>query len=252
MKPIKAELIIKSIDRYADNLFRVTAESENTLPAIAAGQFAHIKVPNKDLRRPICVYDNDAHTITFIIANVGEGTAAFTAQKAGERFDALLPLGNGFPILPDRTNIAILGGGTGCAPLYKIAKDNPSLNVTALLGFPNAASKKVYGDDFDKVCEKVCYCTDDGSLGYRGFPTELLTEIAPEVLYVCGAPGMMKTAKQYCKKLGVVAFASMEQRMGCGVGACLVCSVRVAVDGKEKLLRACADGPVFPLEDIVL
>ena len=252
MKAIKAQLRIKNISRYGDKLFRVTAESEKPIPDIVAGQFAHIKVPGKDLRRPICVYDNTEHDITFIIADVGAGSAAFTSQGEGAAFDALLPLGNGFPVLPDRTNIAILGGGTGCAPLYKIAKDNPSLNVTALLGFPNAAAKGVYGDDFDRVCKKVCYCTDDGSLGYHGFPTELLTEIAPEVLYVCGAPGMMRTAREYCKKLGVVAFASMEQRMGCGVGACLVCSVRVMQDGKEKLLRACADGPVFPLEELVL
>ena len=97
----------------------------------------------------------------------------------------------------------------------------------------------------------MCYCTDDGSVGYHGYPTDLLTEIAPEVLYVCGAPGMMKVAREYCRKLGIIGFASMEQRMGCGVGACLVCSVRVMRDGKEKLLRACADGPVFPIEEIV-
>ena len=198
------------------------------------------------------MYASDDRTVTFIIANVGEGTAAFTALGVGAECDALLPLGNGFPVLPDKTNIALLGGGTGCAPLLKIARDNPSLNVTALLGFPNAEARKAYGDDFDKACKKVCYCTDDGSYGYHGYPTELLTEIAPEVLYVCGAPGMMKTAKEYCRKLGVIGFASVEQRMGCGVGACLVCSVRIMQDGKEKLLRACADGPVFPLEDIVL
>ena len=141
--------------------------------------------------------------------------------------------------------------GSGCAPLLKIAEDNPSLNVTALLGFQNKAYRDAYKDDFDRVCKKVCYCTDDGSLGYHGYPTDLLTEIAPEVLYVCGAPGLMRTAKEYCRKLGVIGFASMEQRMGCGVGACLVCSVRVMQDGNEKLLRACADGPVFPIEDIV-
>ena len=251
MKPIISQLTIKSIERF-DTLYRVEAESDSPLPHISAGQFAHIKVPGKNLRRPICVYNNTKNTITFIIADVGEGTHAFLSQKAGDRFDAVLPLGNGFPILPDKTNIAILGGGTGCAPLLKIAADNPSLNVTALLGFRNREAMGAYKNDFDKVCKRVCYCTDDGSCGYHGFPTDLLTEIAPDVLYVCGAPGMMKTAKQYCKKLGVIGFASMEQRMGCGVGACLVCSVKIMSGGKEKLLRACADGPVFPLEDIVL
>lgn len=252
MKPIKAQLVIKSNERYGNNLHRVVCESETALPKIAAGQFAHLKVPNKDLRRPICVYRNTENTITFIIANVGEGTKAFTEQKEGYKFDALLPLGNGFPVLPDKTNIAILGGGTGCAPLIKIAEDNPSLNCTALLGFPNKATRDIYGDDFDRFCKQVCYCTDDGSVGYHGFPTELLTEIAPEVLYVCGAPGMVRTAKEYCRKLGVIGFVSMEQRMGCGVGACLVCSVRVMRDGKEKLVRACADGPVFAIDELVI
>lgn len=252
MKAVKAELTIKNIERHGDKLFRVECESESALPRMAAGQFAHIKVPNKDLRRPICIYDNSEHGVSFIIAEVGEGTAAFTAQKSGAKFDALLPLGNGFPVLPDRTNIVLLGGGTGCAPLLKIAKDNPSLNCTALLGFPNKAARDVYKDDFDKYCKKVCYCTDDGSLGYHGYPTDLFTEIAPEVMYVCGAPGLMRTAQKFCKDRGVVGFASTEQRMGCGVGACLVCSVRVIRDGHEKLLRACADGPVFPIEDLVL
>ncbi|MCH5155984.1 MAG: dihydroorotate dehydrogenase electron transfer subunit [Clostridiales bacterium] len=251
MKPIVAELTISSIQRF-DTMYRVEATSKDELPRIVAGQFAHIKVPNKNLRRPICVYKSTKNTITFIIADVGEGTHAFVSQKAGDKFDAVLPLGNGFPVLPDKTNIALLGGGTGCAPLLKIAEDNPSLNITALLGFRNAEAKGAYKADFDKYCKRVCYCTDDGSLGYHGFPTDLLTEIAPEVLYVCGAHGMMKTAKEYCKKLGVIGFASMEQRMGCGVGACLVCSVKIMDNGKEKLLRACADGPVFPLEDIVL
>ncbi|MBD5132080.1 MAG: dihydroorotate dehydrogenase electron transfer subunit [Clostridiales bacterium] len=252
MKPIKAQLIIKSIEKHGNNIYRVECESEQKLPPIHAGQFAHLKVPNKDLRRPICVYRNTERTITFIIADVGEGTHALLSQGKGARFDALLPLGNGFPILPDKTNIAVLGGGTGCAPLLKIAEDNPSLNTTAILGFPNAAVKDAYGNDFDKHFKRVCYCTDDGSLGYKGFPTELLTEIVPEVLYVCGAPGMVRTAKEYCRKLGVIGFVSMEQRMGCGVGACLVCSVKVMQDGKEKLLRACADGPVFPIEDLLL
>lgn len=252
MKTIEAQLTIKAIEKFSDNLFRVETTSEVELPHISAGQFAHLKVPNKDLRRPVCVYDNTANSVTFVIASVGEGTRAFTEQKAGASFSAILPLGNGFPILPDKTNITILGGGTGCAPLFKIAADNPSLNCTAILGFPNAESARVYKGDFDRVCKRVCYCTDDGSMGYRGYPTDLLTEIAPEVLYVCGATGMMRTAKEYCKKLGVIGFASMEQRMGCGVGACLVCSVKTNIGGKEKLLRACADGPVFPIEELVL
>ena len=252
MKPIKAQLVLRSSVKYSNNLYRVVCESKEPLPKISAGQFAHLKVPNKNLRRPVCVYRNTVDTLTFIIADVGEGTNAFVTQNAGAEFDALLPLGNGFPVLPDKTNIALLGGGTGCAPLFKIAEDNPSLNCTAILGFGNGSARDAYGDDFDKVCKKVCYCTDDGSVGYHGYPTDLLTEIAPEVLYVCGAPGMMKVAREYCRKLGIIGFASMEQRMGCGVGACLVCTVKINRDGKTQNLRACADGPVFPLEDIVL
>lgn len=252
MNAVKTELTIRSIKEYAKNTFRVECESNEKLPHISAGQFAHIKVPNKDLRRPICVYDNTENSVSFIIANVGEGTAAFTSQKAGTKFDALLPLGNGFPIMPDISNVALLGGGTGCAPLLKIAKDNPSLNCTAILGFPNAAAREIYGDDFDRACMRVCYCTDDGSLGYHGYPTDLLTEIAPEVLYVCGAPGMMKTAQAFCKDRGTLGFASVEQRMGCGVGACLVCTVRIVRAGRTVNARACADGPVFAIEELVL
>ena len=130
MKPIKAQLVLRSSVKYSNNLYRVVCESKEPLPKISAGQFAHLKVPNKNLRRPVCVYRNTVDTLTFIIADVGEGTNAFVTQNAGAEFDALLPLGNGFPVLPDKTNIALLGGGTGCAPLFKIAEDNPSLNCT--------------------------------------------------------------------------------------------------------------------------
>ena len=222
MKAEKISLTITRSERFAGDVYRVDCKADGKLPTIAAGKFAHIKVPGRDLRRPICVYDNTEDTISFIIAQKGEGTRAFTEQKAGARFDALLPLGNGFPIMPDITNIALIGGWTGCAPLLKIAKDNPWLNCTALLGFPNAAAAEVYGDDFDRYCKRVCYCTDDGSLGYHGYPTEILTEIAPDVVYVCG------------------------------VGACLVCSVKIRKDGNILNARACADGPVFAIGDIVL
>lgn len=251
MKAIETRLKIVNAERFG-NVRRIVAESDAMLPQMAAGQFAHIKVPTKDLRRPICVYYSTDRQVTFIIADAGEGTKAFNALGIGASFDATLPLGNGFPVLPDKTNIVLLGGGTGCAPLYKIAADNKSLNCTALLGFPTKASSEMYKGDFDRVCRTVCYCTDDGSLGYHGFPTDLLTELAPEVLYVCGASGMVRAAREYCKKLGVIGFASAEQHMGCGVGACLVCSVRVMRDGKERLLRACADGPVFSLDELVL
>lgn len=250
-KAIKCQLTISDIEKHGD-VYRVVCESADVLPKIEAGQFAHIKVPNRELRRPICVYDNTDRTITFIIATVGEGTTAFINQGVGAKFDAILPLGNGFPILPDVTNIVIMGGGTGAAALLKIAKDNPWLNCTALLGFPNKEMKEAFHDDFDKACKRVCYCTDDGSLGYKGYPTELLTEVAPDVLYVCGAPAMMRTAQKFCRDRGAVGFATVEQRMGCGVGACLVCSVKVNRNGEEKLLRACADGPVFDIKELVL
>ena len=252
MKAIETYLTIKSIEAYANGVHRVTCSSEQTLPPISAGQFAHIKVPCKQLRRPVCVYHNTDREITFIIAKVGEGTDAFLSQSADTTFSAILPLGNGFPIFNGKTNVTVLGGGTGCAPLLKIATDNPELNCTALLGFASRGVKDVYKDDFDKAFKKVYYCTDDGSCGHHGFPTDLLREIKPDVLYVCGALGMVKTAKEYCERTGVAGFVSMEQRMGCGVGACLVCSVKVVRDGEQKLLRACADGPVFPIEEVVL
>lgn len=249
--PVQANFTIEK-KAVCGNVFRLTCKADEPLPQIKAGQFAHIKVPNKNLRRPICVYRNTADTVEFIVAAVGEGTAALTALDVGARFNAVIPLGNGFPVVAGKKKVAVLGGGTGCAPLIKIAEDNKDLEVTALLGFPTAADAKIYNDDFQKCCKSVKICTDDGSLGYHGFPTDLLKETAPDVLYVCGALGMVKTAKAYCAEKGIAGFASLEQRMGCGVGACLVCSVEIERDGQRKLLRACADGPVFALEEIVL
>lgn len=251
-KPLDIRLTIISKSSVGDGIYHVVCAASDELPPIKAGCFAHIKVPNRDLRRPICVYKSDRHTVDFIIAAVGSGTKAFTELDAGAEFDAMLPLGNGFPIFADQTNAVLLGGGTGCAPLLKIAADNANLSCTAILGFASKAHKDVYGNDFDKVCKRVYYCTDDGSVGYHGYPTDLLTETAPEVLYVCGPMPLVKTARDFCKARGIKGYVSKEQHMGCGVGACLVCAVEIMRDGKVHNLRACADGPVFDIEEIVL
>ena len=116
----------------------------------------------------------------------------------------------------------------------------------------------------EKVClteqfafAKTTVCTDDGSVGYRGYPTDAcradIPSFKPDVILVCGAEGLMRAAAKLCLETGVPGYVSTESRMGCGVGACLVCACAVKnPDGTVSNKRACADGPVFSLKELVL
>lgn len=206
-----------------------------------AGQFVELSVPGFYLRRPISVADSADGVLTLLVKEAGEGTKKLRTVKSGDTVDALTGLGNGFDTNAEKP--LLVGGGIGCAPLYKLAKDFAAAGVraTAVLGFRNAA-EVYYAEEFSRFCD-VVIATDDGSAGVRGNAVSAAEGIDFDRFYACGPQVMLRAAAQ---KL-VYGQVSLEARMGCGFGACMGCSIKTT----KGYARVCKEGPVFEAEEVV-
>ena len=217
------------------------------------GQFVHIKCgEGLLLRRPIsvcsCKADEAGDTLTIVFEVRGEGTDWLSQREEGEYLDVMGMLGNGFPVKAEGRYL-LVGGGIGVPPMrgcIEFCQD-----ATAILGF-RSKDKMILKDVFEAECSKVMIATDDGSYGYHGFVDALVRqELAQDKNYdavlACGPKPMLRNVYKAADEFGVPCLVSMEERMGCGIGACLVCACDMK-DGTRK--HACKDGPVFPAEEV--
>ena len=214
---------------------------------VLCGQFAHVYVPGKTLRRPISVCDASDGELRLVYQVKGGGTEIMSQMQSGT-VDVLVPLGNGFDIQSGR-RYCLIGGGIGVPPVLYTAKqcDRPLI----ITGFRNQ-SLVILQDDLQAQGETLL-CTDDGSAGQKGFVTDLLRARIGEVdeVCACGPTPMLKAVAAVCKEFGKPCQVSLEERMGCGVGACLVCAVKVRKNGGEVMQHVCKNGPVFNAEEVV-
>ena len=229
-----------------DNIMDYTVMCPEMAENAKPGQFLHILCGGEAyLRRPISICDVvDKRCIRFVFQIKGEGTKALTKYEEGDMIDILGPLGNGFDTSENYDGaILLIGGGIGVFPLLGLAK---SLNgkATALLGF-RSKNDAVMTDEFAKVCKDVFLATDDGSCGYHGLVTDILSKIIESnkvsAIYSCGPALMMKAVSAAASAAEIPVQVSLEERMGCGVGACMTCTCTVS--GMKR--RVCKDGPVF-------
>jgi len=214
----------------------------DTSAMTAPGQFVEISLEGFFLRRPISVCDYDEKSITLIYKVVGQGTDAMARLTPGTELDLLTGLGNGFdPALAGDAPL-LVGGGVGVPPLFHLAKRLLAQGTVpvVILGF-NKAEEIFYADEFKKLGANVIVTTVDGSVGVQGFVTNALPERISYV-YTCGPMPMLKAL--YKATEGVSGQYSLEERMGCGFGACMGCSIMT----KEGAKRVCKDGPVFRKE----
>jgi len=236
-----------------DAVFSMTVTSPEIAQEAKPGQFLHIKCGEaRILRRPISICDVSGDKINFIFEVKGEGTKWLSEQKPGEKLDILGSLGNGFTM--PAGNIITVGGGVGTPPMLFTAKSAKN-EVKAILGFRNA-DRVMLVNEFKSVCKEVYITTDDGSFGIHGAVTgpleELLRSEKFETVMSCGQLLMQKAVSEICKKYNVHCQVSLEERMGCGVGACLVCACEtVSGEGLHNMSRACLDGPVFNAVNVV-
>jgi dihydroorotate dehydrogenase electron transfer subunit len=166
----------------------------------------------------------------------------------------MAPLGNPFTIDDKYKNICVVGGGIGTFPLLYLLKSAKCDSKTALLGFRNKAAV-VLENEFRAAATKVDIATDDGTYGRKAFVTELLEELLaeqkPDIVYTCGPTPMMRSVAAIAEKYNIPCQVSMEQRMGCGIGACLVCACKTKKGEDDYgFSHVCKDGPVFWSTDI--
>ena len=209
------------------------------------GQFASLMLEDSFLRRPFSVCDWDEKGFTVIYKCVGEGTEKLSHMGEGEKIDALVGLGNGYNTDKSGERPLLIGGGMGATPLYCLCKAliAQGKKPTVLLGF-SGEGEEILSKDFEALGARVLVATVDGSMGHRGFVTELMGGLDYSYFYTCGPEGMFNAINDVAVTEGEFSF---EARMGCGFGACMGCTCKTHRGGK----RICKDGPVLERSEII-
>ncbi|HIU32810.1 MAG TPA: dihydroorotate dehydrogenase electron transfer subunit [Candidatus Caccousia avistercoris] len=230
-------------ETLAQGIYSVWVEAGELAAAARPGQFAQIYAPGKTLRRPISICEIQGDRLRFVFQVRGEGTALLAQAGEGECWDILAPLGHGFDLGSLDRRVCFVGGGIGVPPLVEAAKAFGA-NAVAVTGF-RSRDAVILQEDFRKNGNEVILVTDDGSAGLQGLVTEHLPQDC-QALFACGPTPMLRAVAAEAQRRGIPCQLSLEQRMACGVGACLGCAVKLNTgDGGWRYGHVCKDGPVF-------
>lgn len=244
--------IVKN-EKIAENIHAVTFALEEEAK-IRPGQFGNIAVGGTHLlRRPIAICKAEGKNVTFCYQLKGEGTHKLKEMAAGTKLNLLMPLGNGFFVEENEKKVALVGGGVGVFPLISVLRAyNETKEISAYIGYRNQGA--VCGvEEFEKAA-KFVGVTDDGSYGAKmnavqAFEADLKAGNRPDVVLACGPTPMLRALKAVVERENLACYVSLEERMGCGIGACLVCVCDMTNGSKA---RVCKDGPVFNSRDVIL
>lgn len=233
---------IQANELLAKSVYRMQLAGNTT--GILPGQFVNIRVEGQFLRRPISVCNITNGVLTIIYKVVGVGTEAMSHLPIGTQLDVLTVLGNGYDLSKAGDKPLLVGGGVGVPPMYMLARQLREIgkNVRVILGF-NTKDEVFYEEEFRALGCDVTVTTVDGSHGVKGFVTNAL-DGKQSYYYTCGPLPMIKALLQAAGTNGEV---SMEERMGCGFGACMGCTIQTTQGPK----RVCKEGPVFPAEELI-
>ena len=235
-----------------DAVYSITVKSRDLARESSPGQFLHIKCgESRILRRPISICSIKNDDIRFVFEVKGEGTRWLSECLVDEELDILGPLGNGFSMPEGK--LIIVGGGVGTPPML-YAAESAKNGAVAILGF-RSADRVILTDEFNNACDDVVVTTDDGSFGIHGAVAKPLEELLKSGGYSavmsCGQILMQKAVADLCAKHKIPCQVSLEERMGCGVGACLVCACAILGENGKEMSRACIDGPVYFSDKVV-
>ena len=234
---------IQSNEQIAKSVYRMQLAGDTA--GILPGQFVNIRVQGQFLRRPISVCNIADGILTIIYKVVGVGTEAMSHLPIGTQLDVLTVLGNGYDLSKAGDAPLLIGGGVGVPPMYMLARQLREMGkkVRVILGF-NTKDEVFYEEEFRALGCEVVVTTVDGSHGVKGFVTNAL-DGQQSYYYTCGPLPMIKALLQAAGTNGEV---SMEERMGCGFGACMGCTIQTTQGPK----RVCKEGPVFPAKYLIV
>ncbi len=257
--PVKADCEILKIEKLIEGIYKFTLKAEEIAKNAKAGNFIEIQVSTTGepfLRRPISIYNIDGDNIEIIFQVKGKGTEILSNKKVGDKINALGPLGNGTFSVKEYKKVAIIGGGIGTYPLYELAKElKGKADVTMYMGFRNK-DLVTLEKEFIDVCNKVVITTDDGSYMQKGFALDVLKsdcmQEKPDMIFACGPLPMLKAVQSFANENNIPCEMSLEERMGCGIGACLGCAVKVISEAETRYGHVCKEGPVFKSTDVEL
>ncbi|XNQ64681.1 dihydroorotate dehydrogenase electron transfer subunit [Alkalihalobacillus sp. 1P02AB] len=256
----QGHLSIVSQQQIAEQIYEITCQGPLVTAMTNPGQFVHIKIDQYEdllLRRPlsICDVNTEEQTLTMLYRVEGDGTKRLSEKQVHSQIDVLGPLGQGFPVEETKPGeVALLvGGGIGVPPLYYLSKQLKARGVEVIhvLGFQSKEAV-FYEKEFNEL-GPTYVTTVDGSHGIKGFVTDAIHKhnLTFDTLYSCGPNAMLKAlTERFADKR---AFLSLEERMGCGIGACLACVCHLTNDPEgASYKKVCTDGPVFKVGEVVL
>ena len=242
------------------NIWLMTVKAPRIAATARPGQFVHVRIPGMDdhiLRRPLGIYarNREEGTVDMMYQVLGFGTDRMTQLAAGESVELIGAIGRGWEVPEDAKRALVVAGGVGSAPLYPLIEEltERGVEVHAVLG-ASTVDALVARERYEGAlgCAPAC-STDDGTYARHGFVTDVLKEQVAGATGVaaCGPKPMLKAIAAIAKEVGVPCQVSMEERMGCGIGACLVCACALkSENGETRYGHVCKDGPVFNAEEV--
>ena len=252
---------VVSQKQIGTGIYDLTIQTKEIAAAAKAGQFVSVysNDASKLLPRPIslCGIDRKAGTLRLVYRVTGEhtGTEEFSRLQAGDTMKIMGPLGNGFTVEKGRKAFRI-GGGIGVPPMLQLAKEmkDAGENFQIVMGYRDAGTFLL--DEFKEQGESFV-ATEDGSVGTKGNVLDAIREnhLDADVIYACGPTPMLRALKAYAEEQNMTCYVSMEERMACGIGACLACvcnSTEKDAHSNVKNKRICKEGPVFNAKEVEL
>lgn len=254
MKKYIIDFNVSSNENIGNNAILLKLRAPEQLPEIKPGQFVEVKVenePNTFLRRPISInyVDREKNEMWLLVQKVGTGTRKLGELKAGDTLNCVVPLGNGFDTAAVKgKKVLLVGGGVGVAPMLMLGATLKAEGTTPTFLLGARTEAMLLEKDLFEANGQLHVTTEDGSLGEKGFVTNhsILAKEKFDKIFVCGPTPMMKAVAKYAKGAGISCEVSLENKMACGLGACLCC----VTETQEGHKCVCTDGPVFNINDL--